>query len=312
MAWYNRVSKLYQSSREIDFDEDSRIVIMSDCHRGDGSFADSFAKNRNLFTAALYYYYVNNYTYIELGDGDELWENRRISEIVSTYPEIFQLMSRFHKDNRLYMMLGNHDYVKRKEAFIKKRFEKHKDALSGKIITLFPNIKVYEGLLLRYACTDNRIFLMHGQQADFLNGPAWKLTRFMVRYLWKPLEILGVNDPTSAAKSSKRKLNVEKKLMHWAKKENQILIAGHTHRYAYPKPGDSPYFNDGCCVTGSFITAMEIRNGCITLVKWSFKTRADGTVYVGRDVLAGPRKLKRYFSLLEKKPYENMFSPAAL
>jgi hypothetical protein len=54
-----------------------KIVLFSDCHRGTGTAADSFLPNKSLYMAALSYYWDHGFTYVELGDGDELWENRR-------------------------------------------------------------------------------------------------------------------------------------------------------------------------------------------------------------------------------------------
>ena len=45
------------------------------------------------------------------------------------------------------------------------------------------------------------VCMIHGHQADFFNSVCWRLSRALVRYVWKPLERSGVNDPTSAAVS---------------------------------------------------------------------------------------------------------------
>lgn len=79
-----RISKVFESADEISFDDTSKIVLMSDIHRGDGSWADDFSKNQNLYFAALTHYYNENYTYIEIGDGDELWKNKKLLTL-STY-----------------------------------------------------------------------------------------------------------------------------------------------------------------------------------------------------------------------------------
>jgi UDP-2,3-diacylglucosamine pyrophosphatase LpxH len=271
---------------------------MSDCHRGDGGWADDFTNNQTLFYAALYEYNKKKFTYIELGDGDELWENKKVSDTVSIYQNIFALMSQFYKDKRLYLLYGNHDIEKRETDFFKNNFTLF-DLKEKKDTPLFPNIEVYEGLTLKHKVTGDKVFLLHGHQVDLLNGPLWRLSRFLVRYVWRPLEIIGVNDPTSAAKNRKRKNEVEKKLVQWAEKEKQMLIAGHTHKPAFPEPGAPPYFNDGSCVHRQFITALEIEKGAISLVRWINKTKADGTIYVGRDVLAGPQKLNGYFNLIQ-------------
>ena len=41
---------------------------------------------------------------------------------------------------------------------------------------------------------------------------------------------------------------------------------------------------------------IEITNGSISLVKWSVKTKEDRTLFVNKDTLKGPVKLKRYFN----------------
>ncbi|HPO04474.1 MAG TPA: serine/threonine protein phosphatase [Bacillota bacterium] len=276
-----RISQVYSNAREVTFDDRSKFVVMSDCHRGDGSYADNFARNQNLFFAALTQYYYHKYTYIELGDGDELWENDKISKPLEVYDHIFWLLSKFHQSGRLFMIYGNHDIVKGKNGSIKSQ------------LALFPGICFYEGLLLRHTKLDLSLFLLHGHQADFLNDRLWIFNRFLVRYLWRPLELLGINDPTSAATNPKRKKAVERALIRWTEKEKQPLIAGHTHRAVFPKPGDSCYFNDGSCVHPRCITALEIADGNITLVKWSYKTKFDGTVFVGRDELADPLPLEK-------------------
>ena len=91
----NRLSQVLSSSPKLPFDDYSRIIIMSDCHRGDGGFSDNFTNNQNIFFAALNYYYERGFTYIELGDGDELWENRRINDLISTHSNVYWLMSQF-------------------------------------------------------------------------------------------------------------------------------------------------------------------------------------------------------------------------
>jgi len=270
-------------------------VIMSDCHRGDGSWADSFARNQNLFFAALTRYNEEKYTYIELGDGDELWENRRFSAIMDTHYNVFWLMSQFYRDGRLYFAYGNHDIAKRKKRFVRKNLTGFYDVREKQCVPLFPGINVYEGFLLKDEAGKTEVFLLHGHQADFFNDRLWRLSRFLVRYIWRPLEIVGVNDPMSASRSGRKKLLVEKKLIHWANKTGVITVAGHTHKPVLPEPGEPLYFNDGSCVHPRCITAIEIAGGAISLVKWSYKTREDGTVYVGREILAGPEKLSDYY-----------------
>jgi UDP-2,3-diacylglucosamine pyrophosphatase LpxH len=247
----------------------------------------------------LNHYYKRNYTYIEIGDGDELWKNKKLSDIVQTHSNVFWLLSEFFKEGRTYFIYGNHDMVKKNSKFVERNLYRYLNERENRYIPLFENVKIHEGLILRYKPANGRIFLVHGHQVDFLNDKLWKLARFLVRNLWRPLESFGVNDPTSTAKNYYKKEAVGKKLTEWAMKEKHLLIAGHNHRPMFPEVGDPPYFNDGSCVHPRCITAIEINEGTIVLVKWSVNTKSDGTLYVGREVLAGPRELKDYFESME-------------
>ncbi|KJS89192.1 MAG: serine/threonine protein phosphatase, partial [Desulfosporosinus sp. BICA1-9] len=163
-----------------------------------------------------------------------------------------------------------------------------------KYFPLFENIKVHEGLVLKHKLTNQKILLIHGHQVSFIDYEMWRLSRFLVRYLWRPLESFGVNDPTSTAKNYDKKDAVEKQLIEWVTREKHMLIAGHTHRPRFPQVGEPPYFNDGSSVHPRCITGIEITDGNITLVKWDVKTKIDGTLFIGREILVGPRKLKAY------------------
>jgi predicted phosphodiesterase len=117
--------------------------------------------------------------------------------------------------------------------------------------------------------------------------------------------LIGVNNPTSAAKNNKKKKQIERILTSWSINQNQMIITGHTHRATMPTVGEPLYFNDGSCVHPRGITAIEIENGEVSLVKWCYKVREDATLYIGRDVLDGPIKLKEYFNAaLEIKNYQ--------
>lgn len=292
------LSQIFESAEEIPFDDSSRIVLMSDCHRGDGSWADDFSKNQNLYFAALTQYYDENFTYIELGDGEELWENsnNKLYDIMHMHSDAYWLMSRFYREGRFYSIFGNHDIVKKNNRYTRNNFYTYFDEQEEKNVPLFENIKFGEGLVLRHKASGDKIFLVHGHQADFFNCEIWKITRFLVKYFWKPLELFGVNDPTRTAKNYKKQEKTGRKLTKWAISKKQMLIAGHTHRPVFPEVGEPLYFNDGSCVHPRCITAIEIADGCIILVKWNVKTKEDGTLFVGREILAGPRRLKDYFN----------------
>jgi len=97
--------------KEVVADPGSKYIIFSDQHRGDNSWADDFAHNQVLFFHALSDYLKKGYTYIELGDGDELWENTP-EEVHDAHSHAFWLIREFLKDDRLHVIWGNHDEVK--------------------------------------------------------------------------------------------------------------------------------------------------------------------------------------------------------
>ncbi|MCI8320314.1 MAG: serine/threonine protein phosphatase [Dorea sp.] len=290
MSTESRLNKLLRTSPVIPCDYLSRFVIMSDCHRGIGNWGDNFLKNQNIYSAALSYYYRHGYSYIELGDGDELWENRSMKEIIATHSNVFELLSRFFREHRLYMLCGNHDFIKRKQKFIRCCSEYYRESQCCPQ-PLMPGLCVHEGLILQNRVSGQSIFLVHGHQGDLLNDTLWRFSRFLVRYIWRPLELFALNDPTSAAKNNTKKSAVEQRLFAWSAKHSQTLIAGHTHRPLFPEDGASCYFNCGSCVHPHCITALEICNNKIVLVKWSVQSHSDLSLHIGREVLAGPSSI---------------------
>lgn len=293
MSSYKKLNALLASAPRIPINNRSRIVLFSDCHRGDGGPSDNFMKNQNLYYYALSHYYEEGFTYIELGDGDELWENKRLSDIIEAHGHVYWLLSRFCSRRRLYMLYGNHDREKCRyqtgtyPACLSTYF----DARAHCRKPLCPDLPFYEALVLHHEETGREMLLAHGHQGDWFNDSLWPLARFLVRYVWRPLETFLVSDPTSAAKNYKKRDSVERRLSDWAQEQHQMLVAGHTHRPVFPAPDEAPYWNTGSCIHPRCITGIEIDQGWIRLVKWTYFTKEDGTVYVGRELLEGPRGL---------------------
>jgi hypothetical protein len=160
---------------------------------------------------------------------------------------------------------------------------------------LFPGIRFPMGLVFRHREKGWIIKALHGHQADLLNDDLWMLARLLVRYLWKPLRLSGIKNPVSAAHNPKLKKMIVHELTTWAAKENVMVVAGHTHMAEFPVPGEPMYFNDGCCVRKEIITAIEIENDMISLIKWGIESNDDGVLRVERSVMEGPVPLEAYF-----------------
>ncbi|OZV70557.1 metallophosphoesterase family protein [Winogradskyella aurantia] len=290
-----RLDRAYKNAKRLDFNEDSKLILFSDCHRGDNSFADDFANNRNIYFHALKHYYKEGFDYFELGDGDELWENLSFESIFFSHKNVYMLMKQFHDEGRLHMLWGNHDMVYRNESYVDNHLNSYFDPKTGKDEDLFCDIKYHEAIVLRHSHTKQELFLCHGHQADWWNYTFWKWSRFLVRILWKPLNVMGIADPTSPAKNYKELIKVERRTKRWITENNNMLtITGHTHRPRFPEPGDIPFFNDGSCVHPRSITGLEIENGAISLIKWQIVTTEDGTLKIDRFLLEGPRPLVAY------------------
>jgi UDP-2,3-diacylglucosamine pyrophosphatase LpxH len=291
MSTSARLTAVFSSADEIPFDDTSKLILFSDCHRGDNSWADDFAPNQQLLFFALQHYLDAGFTYVEVGDGDELWENRDFAEIRRAHSHIFWLMREFYRDNRLYLMYGNHDIERQDPQIVARTLYQYDDERTRTTQPLFEGIKVHEGLILHHTNTNNRIFLVHGHQADPVSDRWWRFSRFMVRHFWRHLQLLGLHDPTSAAQNYKKRGKIEQRLIQWIETQNQMLIAGHTHRSWFPDEGTPPYYNTGSCVHPRCITGIELQGRDITLIKWSIRPNDEGVLIVARDVLAGPRKM---------------------
>lgn len=285
MSYYSRLTRAFENAPVLPLTCRSRYAIISDCHRGRGDSNDNFLKNQNLYFTALTHYYEEGFTYIELGDGDELWENRHMSQIIEIHNNVFWLLSLFHQQNRLYMIYGNHDMEKKKKGYGRSLCASYFCTETQCRQPLFPELPFYESIMLENSPGNFRLYLTHGHQADFFNSTFWKLNRFLVRYVWRPLEHFGVSDPTSAAKNYTHKDRIEQRLSRYAALSHRHLITGHTHRPRLD-PHEPYYMNTGSCVHPRCITCMEIDKGILSLVKWTLSVKKDRTLYVAREILS--------------------------
>ncbi len=291
------ISNSYKNAKRIPLSSNSKFIFFSDCHRGDNSYADDFVHNSKIYFHALRNYYEKDFVYIELGDGIELWENSGFEEIFDAHQNVFLLLRDFYLKNRLHMLWGNHDMVFKKKNKTDKLLGSYFDEITSTQKDLLKGFFYDEGIILEVDGFDKNILLIHGHQADFLNYVLWKWSRFLVRVLWKPLQIVGIKDPTSPAKNYKELVRVERRLKKWIlANNNQMIIAGHTHRPRFPNPEELPYFNDGSCVHPRSITGIEIVAMQISLIKWHTISLKDGTLQIVKTVLEGPKNIGEYLT----------------
>lgn len=298
-----KLLKIYDNSERIPFDRESKVVVISDVHRGDGSYADSLMGNKNIYVAALNYYYKENFTLIEVGDGDELWKNSSFRDIAYNYKDIFQMLNKFNNGKRLHMIYGNHDGQKKSKEYLEKQKRKLRkiDKNFGEdLIYLIDNIHFKESLVLRHEPTKKEIFITHGHQLDFMNYEFANVSKFLVRYVWRFMEgIGGFKAPSSPANNYKKGGMVDEKLDNWSREYKKLMICGHTHRSRFPKLGEGLYFNDGCCVLPYSISTIEINGGLIALVKWTIEVRENDSLFIKRNILGGPERVEEYLKYVD-------------
>lgn len=267
---YRRMNQAFRAAKSVLFDDHSRLVFFSDLHRGDNSRADAFAQNEDLFTDALRHYYRRGFTYVEVGDGDELWQNRGLERVKQAHRETFDLLHTFAADNRLHLIFGNHDI----QGFQRRQMKKD-------------GLVAHEGLILRHARTEQQIFAVHGHQVDFKSDALYRVSRLIIRHVWRHIQNLGLTDVASTIAESPNRGRLRQRVSEWIDEHRQMVICGHTHTPKFAGASQLPYFNAGSGVFDGYITGLEIQNGEIALVKWlrSEWGRAE------RWLMAPPRRL---------------------
>jgi predicted phosphodiesterase len=268
-----QLDQAFQLSPHLNIDDNSRLILISDAHRGVNNRDDMFAPNASLFLHALTYYFNQEFTFVEVGDGDELWHNLHFNEIRRAYSKIFELFAQFQKRDRLHLIIGNHDSQKG-------LFDPMEKA----------GIPVHQGLRMTYMPTGQNLFAVHGHQADPDGDKKWDKYRRRSRYLMGYLLRVGINkyhhfaepeiglpEPARLARlpiwfgewALTKAYQLESAIQLWMAKKQQIVISGHTHLVKFPRPDHTPHFNTGHCISPGYITGLEIDRGQVTAVKWT-------------------------------------------
>lgn len=289
-----RLMNAYKNAKVEYFDKNSKYIFFSDSHRGDDSISDEFARNQNLLLHALDYYYNNGYKYVEVGDGDELWEYPDFKLIRLGHFDIFLGIRKFHEDNRLIILYGNHNIYLKNKHYVKKFYYHYHDEYNRSKIDLLDGIVPREALILKSKDTGQEIFIVHGHQGDLMNDQLWYISMLLLRYFWKYLHVVGFHNPASPARNQFKRHKIEKSYKKWIRKHKMMLICGHTHRPRFPKKGELPYFNSGCCIHTKGITGIEILDGKIMMVDWRIRADEEGVLHVKRYVIRGPQPIEKF------------------
>ncbi|RNL52483.1 metallophosphoesterase [Pedobacter jejuensis] len=284
-----------------------KFIILSDQHKGARDFADDFALAERNYLTALEYYNQEEFSYINLGDSEELWENL-LESVIKNNKKTFEAEKLFINRGAFTKIFGNHDLYWDNDPLSQFNLKR----IYGKVI------RIYEGAILRFNNEGKSldVFLTHGHQGDLQSDGNW-FSKWFVSTIWAPLQSYLKINPNTPAYSNQLK-TVHNALMYsWVSKQKDMaLITGHTHQPVFAslthlerlyirinkaqKDNDeislntlntelsklgakgeemppfknykSAYFNTGCCCfSDGDITGIEIESGLIRLIKWSYQ-----------------------------------------
>lgn len=282
-----------------------KFIILSDQHKGAKNGADDFMVCEKTYVYALDYYNQQNFHYICLGDGEELWENNLFSVRDKNKLSI-EKETLFVQRNAFTKIFGNHDLFWDQDPFSAVQLKSMYGA----------SVKIYEGAIIKIIVAGKPldIFLTHGHQGDKQSDGNW-FSKFFVSRIWGPLQSLLAINPNTPAYNSQLKSLHNSMMYEWSSQQtNLLLITGHTHQPVFgsltlleklfkqfdsahlskdekqgallaaeikSRQAEQPvvfdqyekilptYFNSGCCCfSDGDITGIEIADGYIRLIKW--------------------------------------------
>jgi len=174
MNYDKRLTQVKKHALHVAYDDTAKLVFFSDCHRNDGSTADHFRHNNLHYHVALHHYFAEGFTYFELGDGNELWENRSFRYIAKWEADTFSLLKKFFNLDRFYMIYDNHDMVKSCPHWAQINLQHFQPNCHSENSPIMPNLAIHEGVLLQHEERKQPILLLHRHQADFFNDRLWE------------------------------------------------------------------------------------------------------------------------------------------
>ena len=222
---FKRALEQEQSEGEMVLDVDhARFIIFSDHHKGNRDGADDFKVCERAYNAALAYYDRLNYTLIVLGDVEELWEEWP-ETVLKAYSHTLELEGKFHQDQRYLRFWGNHDDNWSHPDLVKQWLS---PALGG------GPLRVRESLILHVQAGEEelgRLFLVHGHQGTFDSERIAPLSKFALRYFWRPIQRIIKFSFNTPAKDFELRYAHDAAMYSWSEiQQKVVLIAGHTHR----------------------------------------------------------------------------------
>jgi len=204
------LERLLNTSKSVSLENDTRILILSDLHMGNGGRRDEFRRNAGLVESVLGNYYLSEkYSLILNGDVEELFKFP-LNDIVNQWRHLYELFLRFNENGFFYRTFGNHDA----------------SLLDEKAYILAPFL--LESLKLLYG--PESVLVFHGHQASVFLWETYPIVSrsivWFLRYIAKPFGIRNF----SIAYNSRRRFAIEKSIYNFSNHSKIVSVIGHTHR----------------------------------------------------------------------------------
>ena len=286
--------------------QQDKFIILSDQHKGARDGSDIFAKSSGNYLAALDHYYKEQFIYINLGDSEELWENLFVT-VKRHNKATFEREKLFINSDRFVKIFGNHDLYWGNDPLaavsLLQIYDKAIKVYEGAVLQTTVNNKPlslfmthgHQGDLQSDGNWFSKWFVstIWGPLQAYLqinpNTPAYsnqlKTDHNRIMYEWssKRKNMLLITGHTHqpvfrsltqleslySSLENAKKANDTAKVAAIEKKITALHLKGNT------QPDFNgyldTYFNTGCCCfNDGDITGIEIADGCIRLIKWSY------------------------------------------
>jgi predicted phosphodiesterase len=286
--------------------QQDKFIVFSDQHKGARDGSDIFAKSEGNYLAALDHYYKEQFIYINLGDSEELWENLFVT-VKRHNKATFEREKLFINSDRFVKTFGNHDLYWGNDPLaavsLLQIYDKAIKVYEGAVLQTTVNSKPlslfmthgHQGDLQSDGNWFSKWFVstIWGPLQAYLqinpNTPAYsnqlKTDHNRIMYEWSSerknmLLITGhTHQPVFrsltqleslySSLESAKKANDTAKVAAIEKKITALHLKGN-NQPDFNGYLDT-YFNTGCCCfNDGDITGVEIADGCIRLIKWSY------------------------------------------
>ena len=296
-----------------DIPLDGSFVILSDMHLGDGRGADNFFHNEQVFLKALNFYREKDFSLILLGDVEEYWQFNQ-DEIQKRYGEtIYQALQSFPKD-RIHRVFGNHDIEWEEKGTpeavrlgddIFLTHGHQGDLMSSKLAALtrltLRLFRYIEPLARRLGLKDpsatqsqvpkhreRELYAWAKKNKKLLiTGHTHRATFVSLSYIERlQITIQSLESKDEVSPEDTERLKKMKKVIRYEKRRGREIDS--VEEQGKPLPC---YFNSGCALYNDGVTALELEDGAIRLIKWDNR-REERSVYEEGRVSEFVQKIK--------------------